>query len=58
MKISDIFYTEKQASEVLGVNRITIWRWVKSGRLNAQYIGREALIPKWEIELIKEKRAK
>jgi len=53
MKILDYFYTGKQASELLGVNRITIWRWVKKGKFNIQKVGREILIPKWEVELVR-----
>ena len=53
MEISEFFYTAAQATEVLGVNRTTIWRWIKSGRFAIQRVGREVLIPKWEIELVR-----
>ena len=56
MQILDYFYTEKQVAELLGVNRITIWRWIKDGKFNIQHVGREVLIPKWEVELIKEEK--
>jgi excisionase family DNA binding protein len=56
MKIVDYFYTAQQATKVLGINRITIWRWMKSGKITFQQVGREVLIPKWEIDLIKTKR--
>lgn len=56
MEIADFFYTSGQAASLLGVTRITIWRWAKAKKLNAQYIGRETLIPKWEIDLIKRTR--
>ena len=36
------------------ITRSTIWRWAKSGKFNPQYIGREALIPKWEVDLFLE----
>ena len=55
LKMRDFFYTAGQAAKILGVNRITIWRWTKRGKLNAQYIGREVIIPKWEVEIMKEK---
>jgi len=58
MKILDFFCTEAQAAKFLDVNRITIWRWIKSGRLDAQTIGREVLIPRWQVELLKEGRSK
>ncbi len=54
MQILDYFYKEKQASELLSVNRITIWRWIHNGKFNIQRVGREVLIPKWEVDLIKD----
>ena len=39
MQITDFFYTESGAAEALGINRITIWRWIKQGRFNIQRIG-------------------
>jgi len=56
MKITDFFYTEGQVSELLNVNRITIWRWIKGGKFTIQRIGREVLIPKWEVDLLLESR--
>lgn len=53
MKICDFFYTEGQVAEVLGINRLTVWRWIKEGRFDIQRVGREVLIPKWEVELLK-----
>lgn len=40
MKIAYFLYVSGQAARLLGVTHITIWRWVKSERFNAQYIGR------------------
>ena len=54
MKILDYFCTESQAAELLGVNRATIWRWIKGGKLSSQRLGSQVvLVPKWEVELIK-----
>jgi excisionase family DNA binding protein len=58
MKISEFFYTQGEAAEVLGVTSVTVWRWIKEGRLDIERIGREVLIPKWEIELLKTKSRK
>jgi len=55
MDIAHYFYTENQVTDLLGVNRITICRWLKSGKFNIQRVGREVLIPKWEVELLKVK---
>jgi len=54
MDIAHYFYTENQVTDLLGVNRITICRWIKGRRFNIQRVGREAPIPKWEVELIQE----
>jgi excisionase family DNA binding protein len=42
----------------LGVDRTTIWRWAKEGRIEIQRVGREVLIPRWEVELLRIKRRK
>ena len=55
MQISDYFYTEDQAANQLGINRITIWRWIKAGKLNVQKVGNVVFIPKEEINTIKTK---
>lgn len=42
--ISDHYVTKAEAARKLGVNRLTIWRWIKAGRLPAEKVGREVLI--------------
>jgi excisionase family DNA binding protein len=44
---------EGQLAEILGVNRITIWRWIKQGKFNVQRFGHVVFIPKDEVELAK-----
>lgn len=53
MKLTDFFYTEGQTAHILGVNRLTVYRWIKSGKFDIQRVGREVLIPKWEVEFLK-----
>ncbi|MFC2008394.1 helix-turn-helix domain-containing protein [Chloroflexota bacterium] len=53
MKILDYFITESDAASILGVNRNTIARWAKDGKLEIQHVGRTGLIPKWQIELLR-----
>ncbi len=55
MQVLDYFYTESGAAEALGVNRITIWRWIKKGKLNIQRVGGVVFIPKEEVDAIKRK---
>lgn len=60
MQIVDYFYTEQQAADALSVNRLTIWRWMKAKKLSSQHIGSKSrgvvLIPKWEVELMRQVR--
>ena len=55
MKIMDYFVTESEAAYILTVNRNTIARWAKEGKLEVQRIGRIGLVPKWQVELLKTK---
>jgi len=55
MNIFDYFCTESQAAGLLGVNRVTIWRWIKAGKFNIQRVGNVVFIPKWEVDLLKAK---
>ncbi len=56
MKIADFFFTEQEMADYLGVNRLTVWRWIRAGKIDAQSIGGVVLIPKWEAELLKGSR--
>jgi excisionase family DNA binding protein len=38
------------AAKRLGVSRMTVWRWIKGGKLRAVKIGREYRVPESEIE--------
>lgn len=45
MKNKD-FYTAKDLAEKLGLNIMTIYRYIKAGKLNAHKIGKEFRIEK------------
>ena len=50
--LDDIYTTPGEAAKLLLVNRLTILRWVKSGKLRGERIGRIYLILKedaWRI---------
>jgi len=44
------FYTTEELAERLRVNIMTIYRYIKAGRLKAHKIGKEFRIPKDEFE--------
>ena len=54
--IREQVYTITETAKLLGVNRVTIRRWIKAGKLHAENIGGVVLIPKWEVELLKTKK--
>ncbi len=47
-----------KVSKVLGISRMTVWRWIKDGRFDVQRVGGVVFIPKREVELIKTKGGK
>ena len=49
MALKDNFLTITQAAEKMRVTRQTISRWIAEGKLSAEKVGREKLIPKHEI---------
>lgn len=44
------FYTAQEVADILKVNIMTIYRYIKSGRLKAYKIGKEFRIEKNEFE--------
>ena len=49
MAIKDSYYTVSQAAKELGVTRQSISRWLNTGVLSAEKVGREKLIPKIDV---------
>lgn len=58
MLISNYFYTLGDAARVLGITRVCLWKWIQKGKIRGEKIGRETIFPRWEIELLKERRNK
>ncbi len=56
MVIMDFFYTLGDVAARAGVAPVSVWRWVRDGKLSSQQVGREVLIPKWEAEAFIEAR--
>lgn len=46
MKLKDSYYTITEASKELGISRQTISRWITTGKIVAETVGREKLIKK------------
>lgn len=50
MKTSDEFYTTEELATKLKLNVMTIYRYIKAGKLRAHKIGKEYRIGKAEFE--------
>ena len=53
MKIADEYYTLTEAATRLGVNRLTIRRWLQAGKLEAQRAGGVVFIERAIVENLK-----
>ena len=49
-------YTIEETAQFIGVNRSTVYRWLRAGKLPGEDIGGVVLIPRWAVEMIKEER--
>ena len=56
MSLEENYLTISQAAEYCGVDRGTIKRWISQRQLSRYSVGREALIPKAELDVVKEIR--
>ncbi|MAH49855.1 DNA-binding protein [Candidatus Pacearchaeota archaeon] len=54
--IREAVYTITEAAGELGVERHTIRRWIDSGKLPAETVGRVVLIPRWAVKNLQEQR--
>lgn len=55
-KLGKYYMNIADAARELGVSRMTIYRWLKAGRMTGDKVGKYILIPRWLLELEKEKR--
>ncbi len=53
MQIAEHFYTMTEAAELLQVDRVTIRRWIDSGKLDAQRAGRVTFVDKRQVDTLK-----
>lgn len=56
MSLADLYMTPSQAASALSVNRLTVRRWVASGRVLGERVGTITLI--WRADIEREARAR
>ena len=49
-QVRNEYFTLGEAAKELSVSKVTIWRWINTGKIDADRIGREVLIEKSIIE--------
>ena len=54
MPIADDYRTISGAADYCGVTRGTIHRWISERQLTTERVGREAVIPKAQLDVVKE----
>jgi len=47
------YVTQTKAAELLGVCRMTIWYWLKAGKIQAVIVAGQRMIPQSEIDRLK-----
>jgi excisionase family DNA binding protein len=52
MILSDEYVNCKEAGRIVGVSAWTVWRWIKTGKLRAERVGRAVLIAKSELSTV------
>ena len=53
IRIADKVYTMTEVASILSVERHTIWRWIKNGKLEAQKAGGVVFIEKEALESLR-----
>ena len=49
--------TQKDAAYQLGITTMTLWRWIKAGKISTVRLGRYSFIPKDEIARLRNKES-
>ena len=47
------YYRFTEVCQVLGISKMTLWRWVKAGKIKAYPIGQEVLFEKKVIDALR-----
>ena len=51
------FVNQTKAAKILGVTRMTIWNWIKEGKLQVVIVAGLRMIPLSEVEKLKKQAA-
>jgi len=51
-------YDTNEAARMIGIGYVTVYRWIKAGKLIPVRVDKRTLIPKSEIERLKRERNK
>ena len=51
------FVNQTRAAEILGISRMTLWQWMKDGKIQAVIVGGLRMIPQSEVERLKNEQA-
>lgn len=51
------YINQTRAAEILGISRMTLWQRLKDGKIQAVIVGGLRMIPRSEIERIKNEQA-
>ena len=55
-QVQEQFYTYAQAATALGVSKVTLWHWIRRGKIEVHRLGREVLIEKRLVEELRRER--
>ena len=47
------YYTYAEAAQVIGITKVTLWRWIKAGKIPIHRLGREVLIEKKVVDRLR-----
>jgi len=47
------FVNQTRAAELLGISRMTLWQWIKDGKIQAVIVGGLRMIPQSEVARLK-----
>ena len=50
------FDTHKEAARALSITKVTLWKWIKAGKLKGNRLGREVLIEKTVVQMLIDER--